>query len=79
MYTFVLKENCLTDNLLLLSESGKVFKGGIIAIAKEFTFANAWGDRELPNKKFRSKKRLFAFLEKNYPDFEADFEGTEIY
>ena len=69
METYVLQENVLSDNLLLLAESGKVFKGGYIAIIKEYEFQNAWSDREKPNKKFRSEKQLDKYLTKNYPDF----------
>jgi hypothetical protein len=69
MKTFILKENVLTDNLLLLPESGKVFKGNYIGIIHEYTFQSAWSDK-LSIKKFRCEKRLNAYLIENYPEFQ---------
>ncbi len=66
---FILRENVLTDNVLLLADEGKVFKGGYIAIIKEHTFQNSWSDK-LGVKKFRNEERLNNYLNKNYPDFE---------
>ena len=70
MTQFILRENVLTDNILLLSDEGKVFKGNYIAIIKEYAFANAWNDYELPNKKFRSKDSLLRYIKRNYKDFD---------
>lgn len=78
MITLVLRENVLTDNELIVSEKGYVFKGGYIAILKEYSFAKAWSDKLSNVLRFRSKERLFKFLDKNYPDFECDFEGTSL-
>lgn len=69
MQTFILQERPLTDNVLMLADEGKVFKGNYIAIIKENTFANAWSDKE-SIKKFRSQKMLDNYLAKNYPEFE---------
>jgi hypothetical protein len=69
MQTYILRENVLTDNTLLLADNGKVFKGGYIAIVKEFEFQNAWQDRQKPNKGFRTENSLNKFLKKNYPNF----------
>lgn len=66
---FILRENVLTDNVLLLAEEGKVFKGGYIAIIKEYTYQNSWSDK-LGVKRFRNEERLNNYLNKNYPDFE---------
>ena len=74
-YTFTLKENVLTDNELILASPNKVFKGGYIAIIREYVFANSWSDREII-KHFRSEKSLIKYLDKNYPEFEACFDGT---
>ena len=71
METYILRENVLTDNELLIADSGKVFKGNYIAIIKEFEFKNAWSDKQKPLKKFRKQETLNKFLEKNYPDFDA--------
>lgn len=69
MQTYILRENVLTDNILLLADNGKVFKGGYIAIVKEFEFQNSWQDRQQPNKGFRTENSLNKFLKKNYPNF----------
>lgn len=66
---FILRENVLTDNVLILVEEGKVFKGGYIAIIKEYTYQNPWSDK-LGVKRFRNEERLNNYLNKNYPNFE---------
>ena len=72
---FILQENVLTDNILSIAETGKIFKGGYIAIIKEYEFLNSWGDKEIV-KRFRSKERLQSYLEKRYPDNYVDFHET---
>lgn len=72
---YVLQENVLTDNLLIVPEKGKIFKGGYIAIIKEYTFKNAWADNETITR-FRSQISLNAYLKKHYPDVDIDFHGT---
>jgi hypothetical protein len=72
---FLLKENVLTDNTLVVPSKGKIFKGGYIAFIKEFEFATAWSDREKITK-FRSEYRLNKYLAKHYPQVEIDFTGT---
>jgi hypothetical protein len=79
MYQFTLKENVLSDNTLFVASKGKIFKGGYIAIIQEYVFANEWSDKPLPNKNFRSVNSLNKYLEKHYPEFEADFFGTALY
>ena len=68
---FILKENVLTDNILILAEKNKIFKSGYIAYINEYVYANAWGDR-LIQKKFRSQKSLLKYLSKFYPEFDSD-------
>lgn len=68
---FILKENVLTDNILILAEKNKIFKGGYIAYVNEYVYANPWNDK-LIQKKFRSEKSLLNFLNKFYPDFDYD-------
>ena len=68
---FILKENVLTDNILILAEKNKIFKGGYIAYINEYVYANAWGDR-LIQKKFRNQKSLLKYLSKFYPEFDSD-------
>lgn len=68
MITYILKENVLSDNLLIMPDENKVFKGNYIAVIKEYTFQNAWSDRE-SIKRFRSEKVLLQYLNKNYPEF----------
>jgi hypothetical protein len=72
---FILRENVLTDNILILPNKGKIFKGGYIAIIKENRFKNAWADEE-SIKRFRSKDRLISYLDKHYPQADIDGEGT---
>ena len=72
MQTLILQENTLTDNLLLLADEGKIFKGGYIAIIKEYEFSNSWSDREKPNKKFRSVNSLRKYVKKHYKNFDID-------
>ena len=75
---FILKENVLTDNVLIIAEKGKIFKGGYIAIIKENQFQNAWQDKETITR-FKSKDRLNTYLDKNYSEVDyIDFEGTCI-
>lgn len=73
MQEFILKENVLTDNVLLMSDEGKVFKGNYIAIIKEYTYSNEWSDK-LSVKKFRSKDILVNYINKKYPEFEFMYE-----
>ena len=72
MQTLILCENVLTDNILLLADEGKIFKGGYIAIIKEYEFSNSWSDREKPTKKFRSVNALRKYLKKHYKNFDID-------
>ena len=72
MQTLILQENVLTDNLLLLADEGKIFKGGYIAIIKEYEFSNEWSDREKPNKKFRSVNSLKKYIQRKYTNFDID-------
>ena len=74
---YVLRENVLTDNTLILADKGKVFKFGYIAILKEYVFNTAWADKEIV-KKFKSSSSLMQYLNKHYPDLDLDFEGTHI-
>jgi hypothetical protein len=71
MQTLILRNNVLTDNTLLLSNSGKVFKGGYKAIIKEYTYLNAWSDKE-KIKRFRKIDALKLYLAKNYTQTEIE-------
>lgn len=64
---FILRENVLSDNILILPSEGKIFKGNYIAIIKEYKYLNAWSDY-LEVKRFRSKDRLISYLDKNYKE-----------
>ena len=68
MQEFILRENVLTDDILIIADRDKVFKGGYIALVKEHTFHNAWYDRENV-RRFRNKDRLVKYLNKKYPEF----------
>jgi hypothetical protein len=69
MQEFILKENVLSDDILLLADEGKVFKGGYVGIVKEYKFQNAWSDK-LTIKRFRCKDRLDKYIKSTYPSFE---------
>ena len=69
---FILRENVLTDNILKVAPQGKIFKGGYVAILKEYTFQNAWQDEE-SIKRFRSKNSLQKYLSKHYTEEETEF------
>jgi hypothetical protein len=77
MYQFILEENVLTHNILLVAENGKMFKGRYIAIIKEYYFNNSWNDKEII-RKFRSLKALNKYLDTNYKNVDIDFSGTCI-
>ena len=66
-YQIILQENVLTDNFLILPDNGKIFKGGYIAIIKEYVFLNAWNDK-LIIKKFRKIISLNKYLAIKYPN-----------
>ena len=72
---FFLQENVLTDNILIIPNKGKIFKGGFIAVIKEYVYQNAWSDKEIVTR-FRSEYSLKRFLKKRYPQAEIDFDGT---
>lgn len=72
MKTYILQENTLTDNLLLIADDGKVFKGGYKAIIKEYYYQNSWSDKEVI-KKFKKIDTLEKYLEKKYPEFTFDY------
>jgi hypothetical protein len=67
----------LTDNVLAIPDKGKIFKGGYVAIIKEYVFLNSWQDREIV-KRFRNVERLHKYLDKQYPQVDIDFEGTTL-
>ena len=69
MKQYILKENVLTDNELLVADKNKVFKGGYIAIIKEYCYSTSWS-YSLVIKRFKSEKRLSDYLERHYPHFE---------
>lgn len=76
MTEFILREGTLNDNTLLLADKGKVFRGGYIAIIKEYTFASSWHNNEHV-KRFKTEKTLLAYLNKHYPDFEYMYDISE--
>ncbi len=74
---FILRENVLTDNILIVANKGKIFKGGFIALIKEYVYQNAWSDKETITR-FKSQNRLQSYLNKHYPQADIDFEETCI-
>jgi hypothetical protein len=78
MLQYILRENVLTDDVLTLAESGKIFKGGYIGFIEYHTFRNAWSD-DKHVKRFRTEKSLRRYLDKNYTIEEVqdlDFYGS---
>lgn len=69
MRSFILEEGVLNDNELYITEEGKVFKGGFIAIVKEYVFQNAWCNREIV-KRFRSWTVMEKYITRKYPEFD---------
>ena len=70
MTEYILNERVLTDDTLSIPDKGKIFKGGYIAVVQCYTYANAWNDKPLKPLRFRSKERLFNYLERYYPEFD---------
>ena len=68
---FILRENVLTDNILKVAPQGKIFKGGYVAILKEYTYQNPWSDKETV-KRFRSFDTLHKYLDKHYTEEETE-------
>ena len=69
MASYILEEGVLNDDTLHVAESGKIFKGGYIAIIEAYSFLNSWANSKNVFK-FRSEKSLEKHLLKNYPSFE---------
>ena len=69
---YIVRENVLTDNILKVAPQGKIFKGGYVAILREYTFQNAWQDKESV-KRFRNFNSLQKYLDKHYTEEETDF------
>ena len=65
METYILKESVLNDDVIMLPNSNKIFKGNYIAIIKRYEFLNSWNDKEII-KRFRNKDILLNYLYKNY-------------
>ena len=76
---FVLRENVLTVNILKVAPKGKVFKGGYVAILREYTFKNPWSDKETI-RRFRKFETLRKYLDKHYTEEEIEhFVFSDIY
>lgn len=69
METYILRENVVSDNVLLLANENELFKGHYIAILKEYTYATPWTDKETI-KRFKKRETLFRYLNKYYPEIE---------
>ena len=75
---FFLRENVLTDNVLLIADKGYLFTNGIKAIIKEYYYQSPWNDKE-EIKKFKSLNSLNKYLNKFYPEIDyIDFIGTSL-
>jgi len=69
METYILRENVLSDNILMLANENEIFKGGYIAILKEYSYQTPWNDKETKIR-FRKRETLFKYLGKKYPQIE---------
>ena len=72
---YILRENVLSDNTIMIPSKGKIFKGGYIAIIKEYQFQTSWSEKEIV-KRFRNVDRLMSYLDKQYPQVEIDLTET---
>lgn len=69
MEKYILRENVLSDDTLLLADENEMFKGGFVAILKTYTYGTPWSDF-LKVKRFKKRDVLFKYLDKNYPGIE---------
>lgn len=69
METYILKENVVSDNVLLLANENEIFHGGYVAILKEYSYATPWTDKETI-KRFKKRDTLYKYLDKYYPTLE---------
>jgi hypothetical protein len=69
MEKYILSENVLSENILMLADENEIFKGGFVAILKEYTYQTAWSDF-CKIKRFKKRKSLFNYLEKYYPEIQ---------
>jgi hypothetical protein len=67
---YILREGVLNDNTLYVPPFGYRFKGGFIAIIKEWSFQNAWSNK-LNVVKFKSENSLKKYIEKHYKEFDT--------
>jgi hypothetical protein len=72
MTQHILSNNVLTDNILLIADEGKVFKGGYKAIIKEYYFQNSWSDKEVI-KRFRKLEQMKKYIAKYYKQVNDEF------
>ena len=69
MEKYILRQNVVSDNILLLANENEIFKGHYVAILKEYSYATQWTDKEAI-KRFKKRETLFRYLDKYYPEIE---------
>jgi hypothetical protein len=69
METYILRQNVVSYNVLLLANENELFKGHYVAIVKEYTYATPWSDKEHV-KRFKKRETLFKFMNRYYPEIE---------
>ncbi len=72
METYILRENVISDNILMLCNENEIFKlsnGRYIAILKEYSYSTPWTDRETI-KRFKKRETLYKYLNRHYPQIE---------
>lgn len=72
---YILREKVLNDDTLYVAPFGYRFKGGYVAMIKEYTYQNPWSNK-LNVVKFKSANSLSKYIAKNYKDF--DLNDVEI-
>lgn len=72
-YNYILRQNVVSDNVLIVPPKNYKFKGGYVAIIKENTFLNAWQDIETV-KRFRSGSKVQQYLDKRYKEESNNFD-----
>ena len=68
MESYILHEGALNDDTIHIANTGKVFKGGYIAVIEYFKYQNNWSNSK-HFVRFRSEVKMNEFIQKNYPNF----------
>ena len=67
MYTELIREGVLNDDLLHTAEEGKIFKGGYEAVLEYYTFQNTQSNSK-NLRRFKTYENAQKFIEKKYKE-----------